>query len=203
MFRALTLISLPLVIAAIVIHAVIIRPRRAAETTAAPCPRRWEIAAYLLLLVGILMLALTGLSGVILHGPASLAGWKLWLHFASAPLFIIMLLLVVIAWGERSRFDTPADATPFSTGSRILFWLVAFCGFAALLTIVLSMAPIFSSDAQHTLYAIHRYAALFTVLAVIAHAYTLLLHRPPARESTHTTPAHTTTTVTHSEPAVR
>ena len=183
-FRVLCIIAL---IAAVLLALAAAARRRTTEA-AAPRPRLWQTFAYLLLLLSILGLALTGLPGVILAGVGSLVGIKLWLHFAAAPVFISMLLVVLIAWGERNRFDAPPDTTPFSRGSRVLFWVMAVCGFVAIAAIVLSMSPFFSSDAQHTLYAVHRYAALFTVAAAIPHAITVLARRRATVRTETTTP---------------
>ena len=184
-FRALCIIAL---LAAILLAFAAVARRRRTDVSPAPLPRLWQTLAYLLLLLSVLALALTGLPGVIFAGVGSLVGIKLWLHFAAAPVFIAMLLVVLIAWGERNRFDAPHDTTPFTRGSRLLFWTMTVCGFTAIAAIVLSMSPFFSSDAQHTLYALHRYAALFTVAAAIPHAVSVVARRRASARTQTTSP---------------
>ena len=62
-----------------------------------------------------------------------------------------------------------------------MFWLFLTSGLAVILTMLLSMLPIFGTDGLHVLLDIHRYAGLMAVVVLTLHFYCVLLQRARLR----------------------
>lgn len=148
---------------------------------------------YGFLMIALAVLAVTGFGSILTKGPGNISGLALWIHVFAAPIFIAGLLLIVLAWGERSRFDAAPSAVSanFRPAARFWFWVVAYSGFGTMASILLSMTPFFASDSQYTLVAIHRYCAIVLVFGAALHAWALLPADEPA-------PAHQSASPTNS-----
>ena len=116
----------------------------------------YAIFAYLLMCLGALVLAFTGI-GVFLTGHAPMTRWGLMLHIAGAPVFAVGLLMVSLTWAGAMGRDT----------ASAFFWLFLLSGFTAMLTGVLPMTPIFGADGQHFLYLTHRWAGITCAAALV------------------------------------
>src|SRR5436305_1734159 len=207
-FRILSIIGLLGTIAIVMSQA-----RKPPAASAAPRPRLrvWEKFLYVLVVLSLAVLAITGLLNAILQGPGSLRGLGLWFHFAAAPMFLLTLFFLILAWAERCRFGparqaegtsiaansagVPTALPPrFSTAARVLFWCVAVFGFLTVGSIIISMMPIFASQTQYSLYQFHRYCALFLTMSVIGHAC-VLWRRRQTRPADASTPARSMTSI--------
>ena len=174
MFRVLAILGLLLGLLAIVVHAVDARRRSAParDSDAAPLTRLQRFSL-LLTALGLLAMAATGFLSAIGQGPGSLGGWLLWMHLSAAPLIVLGLSLMVLTWAERCRFslDGPAPRRSLGWLGRFYFWMTAVLGLATILPMLLSMTPLFASELQTTLYALHRYAALLLTMIGMGLAY--------------------------------
>lgn len=148
---------------------------------------------YLLALLCFLVLAVTSFYPVlILQEP--IHGYWLMLHATFAPVFAICLAVLVVMWAGNCRFnknDWPwltriiervtlaksdgddSDAAP-GLGRKITFWLIAGLALPLILSIILSMFPLFGTYWQGLLLDIHRYVALAFAVVAIVHIYLMI-----------------------------
>ncbi len=149
---------------------------------------------YLLALLCFLVLAVTSFYPVlILKEP--IHGYWLMLHATFAPVFAICLAVLAIMWAGNCRFnkidwpwltriiervtlakmvgDGPSDTAP-GPGRKITFWLIAGLALPLILSIILSMFPLFGTYWQELLLNIHRYTALAFAIIAIVHTYLLI-----------------------------
>ena len=59
-------------------------------------------------------------------------------------------------------------------GQKVTFWLIIFLALPLILSIILSMFPLFGTHWQELLLSMHRYTALVFVLVVIVHIYLVI-----------------------------
>ncbi len=64
---------------------------------------------------------------------------------------------------------------------KVMFWLFVASSLVVILTMLLSMLPIFGTDGLQALLDIHRYAGLLAVVTLGFHFYCLLLQRAKLR----------------------
>jgi cytochrome b subunit of formate dehydrogenase len=126
--------------------------------------------AYRLMLVGVLVLAVTGVATFAL-GRAPMTGWVLMAHVGAAPLFAVGLAWVALTWADRSRFG--AGGQPQGGLAKALVWFILASGLVVILSGVVPMTPLFGTEGQHTLYLTHRYSAIALTAAVVLHLVTL------------------------------
>lgn len=138
------------------------------ETVSLPFPALGKFA-YLLLFLGVIGSALTGV-GSLITGKVPMTHWVLMAHVGSGPLFAIGLALFALTWAGRSRF---CDDACGSCANKMLFWLLLVCGLIVMLTGVVPMTPTFGTPGQHFLYLTHRYSAVVFTILFVLHAVTL------------------------------
>ncbi len=149
---------------------------------------------YLLALLCFLILAITGFYPVlVLREP--IYGYWLILHATFAPVFAICLASLAVMWAGNCCFnkgdwlwlqrvlgresvnkaDVKKSCPEQSRGNELLrkicFWLIMLLALPAILSIVLSMFPLFGTHGQEFLLQLHRYSALLLALSVIVHTY--------------------------------
>jgi membrane protease YdiL (CAAX protease family) len=125
---------------------------------------------YLLALLCFLVLVVTSFFPVlILKEP--IHGYWLILHATFAPVFAICLVGLALMWAENRRFNK--NDWPYL--QKICFWLIIILAVPLILSIVLSMFPLFGTKGQEFLLDTHRYCAL--LLALVAIVYTYLIIR--------------------------
>ncbi len=152
---------------------------------------------YLLALLCFLVLVITGFYPVLVL-EESIHGYWLILHTIFAPVFVICLAILAVMWAENYSFnknDWPLMGKIFggktvndtdikkscqerSRGNillqKICFWLIIFLALPVILSIVLSMLPLFGTEGQELLLQLHRYSALLLALVVIVHTYLVI-----------------------------
>jgi len=142
---------------------------------------RWETLVYLGTIAAVCVLAATAFGTVLRHG--ALEGWWLMAHMAGAGAFVVVLPVLALSWCEANRFGRHRsrgadERTPrFFWFPKLMFWLFVASGLAVIVTMLLSMVPLFGSDGMHRLLEIHRYSGLVAVIALVLHLYTVLLQR--------------------------
>lgn len=145
---------------------------------------------YLLTLLCFLVLVVTSFYPVlILKEP--IHGYWLMLHATFAPVFAACLAILAGLWADNCRFDKnywpwlqrilgrkAVNKTDVKKGEllrKVCFWLIMLLALPVILSIVLSMFPLFGTKGQEFLLDTHRYCAL--LLALVAIVYTYLIIR--------------------------
>jgi hypothetical protein len=170
----------------IVLHFVVCLLRRPATTPSRSRWRVWEKLLYLILTLAVLVLA--GTSWYAMWTDGVLAGWLLMLHMAGAGTFVTALPLVALAWAYRSRFfvdrvrprssaETEPRTPQFLWLARVAFWVILAAGFLNVMTMLISMLPLFGTDDLTELLTFHRYTGLAVVAALLLHIYANVLTR--------------------------
>ncbi len=191
MFRIIAIISLMVAFLFMIVHYLIIRRN---------CPswvsdfqwqsyrdnvrqysfvRRWlYILIYLAAILSMLVLAGTGLVFAVINRP--LSGYMLMVHVTAAPVFMLALAAVAIISANMCRISkTDWQVNACSRGwSKILFWLVISCAPVVILSMILSMVPLFGTAGQVFLYELHRYSALVMTVSSILLFYFVRAGRP-------------------------
>lgn len=148
-----------------------------ARKTAPPATRYnlWEKLVHLGLTFSFLSLAITGFWPALLnHAP--LGGYLLMIHVTLGGVFAGCLAAMTLTWAAANRFAP--DAPRFDLSEKFFFWLIALLGLIAVMTMMLSMIPLFGSDGLNLLNELHRYTALAMVVATIIHLYQTTLLKP-------------------------
>ena len=149
---------------------------------------------YLLALLCFLVLAINGFYPTLVLGE-HISGYLVMVHATFAPIFAICLAVLAIMWARNCRFnrgDWPwfdrfvqrvtlvksageeTSCESSGLGQKITFWLIIFLALPLILSIVLSMFPLFGTHWQELLLDMHRYTALVFALVAIVHTYLLI-----------------------------
>jgi cytochrome b subunit of formate dehydrogenase len=149
---------------------------------------------YLLALLCFMVLAITGFYPTLVLGE-HITGYLLMVHATFAPIFAICLAVLAMMWASRCRFaynDWPwfqrivqrvtlvkssqEEPNHESSGlvQKITFWLIIFLALPLILSIFVSMFPIFGTHWQELLLDIHRYTALVFAIVGIVHIYLVI-----------------------------
>jgi len=123
--------------------------------------------AYILMLLGVIGLAVTGLGSILFT--KGITGWVLMLHVACAPVFAVGLAWVALTWSGHA----PAGVV------GLLFWLILAGGLVVILSGVLPMTPLCGTDGQRTLVSVHLYSAILLTVVVVLHVSRLMAARRP------------------------
>ncbi len=142
---------------------------------------------YVLAVASFVLLTLSGFLPVLLAGN-SVSGALLFIHVIAAPVFAVCIAAVAVLWVRHHRLDkanwqsllrltllqpAPVErhAQTAELGQKLRFWAILLSSASAILSIVLSMYPLFGTYGQTVLLHLHGYSALFLVLAVVAGSY--------------------------------
>ena len=153
-----------------------------------------RILVYLAVLFCFLVLAMTGFYPTLVLGK-HISGYLVMVHATFAPVFAVCLAVLAVMWARRWRFtsgDWPwferivqrltlsnkpgNDTTRKSSGigQKLSFWLIIFLALPLILSIVLSMFPLFGTHWQEILLGMHRYTALVFAMVAILHTYFII-----------------------------
>jgi len=149
---------------------------------------------YLLALLCFVILAVTGFYPTIVLGE-HISGYLVMVHATFSPIFAICLAVLAVMWARNCRFnqsDWPwfgrivqrvtlvkstgeeAPSKSSGLGQKMAFWLIIFLALPLILSIVLSMFPLFGTHWQELLLGTHRYTALVFALVGIVHIYLVI-----------------------------
>jgi len=146
---------------------------------------------YLLALLCFVVLAVTGFYPVLVRGQ-HLSGYLLMIHATFAPVFAACLAVLALMWAHSCRFsenncslwfqriirretvNKDSFAEKSCLGQKICFWLIILLALPVILSIGLSMFPLFGTDGQEFLLNLHRYSTLLLALAAIVHTYLII-----------------------------
>jgi cytochrome b subunit of formate dehydrogenase len=148
---------------------------------------------YLVAMVCFIVLAITGFWPLLVRGE-HISGWLMMIHATFAPIFAICLAIITMTWAGGYRFekdDCPwlwrllrratnlripiADQEGPCKGEvtlkKIVFWAIVALSLPLILSIILSMFPLFGTHMQEFLLALHRWTAVAFAVAVLIHTY--------------------------------
>ncbi len=181
MFGLISIAALSLTLVACVVHALATAgDRREAGGDSRPPEAsrarraldRCNAVAYVVLAASVLVLGWTGLVGAGFAGRA-LTGYPLLVHVGLGGVFGVALAVVAVLRAECCRFRPGASSGEpgFGTGRKLLFWVIAALGLAALLSTMCMMLPVFGTHDQRRLLEVHRYGGLLVLTATLGHVY--------------------------------
>jgi hypothetical protein len=111
--------------------------------------------------LSILVLIITGFYPKLILS-RTISGYWLMFHVTAATIFVCCLALLALMYAEQNLLKKPAVLR------AITFWLILLLALPLILSIVLSMFPLFGTQYQELLAEIHRYSALsISVIAII------------------------------------
>lgn len=138
---------------------------------------------YRLGLISFALLALSGLLPLMVTG-GHLSGWPLMIHLLAAPVFALCLAILALTGGYRLPVSAtewqPAKNNPGSlplppsqTLVKLSAWVILILGLPVILSIGLSMYPLFGTAGQYNLLLLHGFSGLLLTVAVAFHLYFL------------------------------
>ena len=141
-------------------------------------------SVYVLGIASFVILILTGFLPILFTGN-SVTGVALVLHVVAAPVFAVCIAIVGILWADSHRFEPgelrnrsglvtekkrgkSSKKQINSGGQKITFWLALVLSIVVMTSMILSMHALFGTHGQEVLLDLHRYSALFLVIACVA-----------------------------------
>ncbi len=197
MFQKISIIALIITLVAIVLHRIAVPSKKSSSNNPL---KRWSVVrilrilVYLVALLCFIVLAITGFYPTLILGE-HITGYLVMVHATFAPVFAICLAVLAVMWARCCRFtggdwpwferiiqwltlsNNPGDDTTrkgSGIGQKIAFWLVIFLALPLILSIVLSMFPLFGTHWQEILLSMHRYTALVFAMVAILHTYFII-----------------------------
>lgn len=136
---------------------------------------------YLSTLSIFLLMAISAFIPLILFG-GNLSGVFLLIHVSLAPIFSILLAVLIILFAHSQMFIKSDFVLPtFNENTKeifrinksgylkIVFWLIGLFSIPAMISIILSMFPIFGTEGQIYLLDFHRYSTIILFVLVVFH----------------------------------
>jgi cytochrome b subunit of formate dehydrogenase len=197
MYQTISIIAFLITLAGIILHRLISpskKKRQKKSTKKRSIVGILRILVYLLALLCFVVLAVTGFYPTLVLGE-HISGYLVMIHATFAPVFAVCLAVLAVMWASRCRLsysDWPGfqrfvqrvtlvkssgNKTPHKSsglGQKIAFWLIIFLALPLILSIILSMFPIFGTHWQELLLGTHRYTALVFAMVVIVHTYLVI-----------------------------
>jgi hypothetical protein len=104
-------------------------------------------------------IAVTGFYSYFLKG-AAMTGYRLMVHVAAAPVFMVAAVAVALFWAHRNRFTAPSGDTLIVLLRKLSFWTAAALLVPTVVSILLAMYPLAGPDDQQDLFQVHRWCAM-------------------------------------------
>ncbi|VAX29608.1 hypothetical protein MNBD_IGNAVI01-1747 [hydrothermal vent metagenome] len=139
-----------------------------------------RVFIYLFTLLELFIMMFTGFVPLLFTG-SDLTGILLLIHVTVAPLIAITFALLVVLFAQSNSFDENDIAVKVNENGnnktvlkitaylKINFWLISLLSLPAMVSIILSMFPLFGTEGQVNLLEIHRYSVLIISILVIFH----------------------------------
>lgn len=140
----------------------------------------FQSIVYLLTILGFIIMLISGFISLLFTGGA-LTGILLMIHVSVAPLISITFAILVVLFAHSNRFnDNDIIISNEDDGKKeikykdsaylkINFWLISVFSLPAMVSIILTMFPLFGTEGQINLLEIHRYSVLIISILVIFH----------------------------------
>ncbi|MBK8946234.1 MAG: hypothetical protein IPM32_13335 [Ignavibacteriae bacterium] len=109
----------------------------------------------------------------------NLTGIFLLIHATAAPFFALSLALVIILYSHQNKFEGKDLQNKIELSNlksvklnkigyqKLIFWLFTFFSLPTIISIIISMFPIFGTEGQNILLEIHRYSALVLFILLV------------------------------------
>ncbi len=146
---------------------------------------------YLVAVVCFIVLAFTGFYPVLVQGE-HISGYLMMIHATFAPVFALCLAVLAITWAGSNRFaagdcpklqrllrqctslavpepEGPCKCT--ATAQKWAFWAIVVLALPLILSVVLSMLPLFGTHWQEFAMACHSWTAVAFAVTVLIHTY--------------------------------
>jgi cytochrome b subunit of formate dehydrogenase len=112
-------------------------------------------------------------------------------HVTLAPIFAVCLTILTLFWAHHHRFNrndwqrlvqwirkeetapSAQQANP-DLWQKICFWLIVTFSVPVIVSIILSMYPLFGTAGQEFLLGLHGYTALFMLITAVLHTYLII-----------------------------
>ena len=166
MYQVLSIVAIVLAAWLALMEFTFFRSRRRAAGRDEAAIRGVEWLIYLLFLLALAAMALSGI--LMLAIGQRMERWMLILHMSFAPLFALCIMALALLWAETNASDRAA------AGARIAFWLVLLSGFVTIVTALLGMMTWFGSTGQEVLLNLHRTSSMVLLIAATYQAARLL-----------------------------
>lgn len=197
MYQTISIIAFLITLAGIILHRIASpskKKRQKKSTKKRSIIGILRKLVYLLALLCFVVLAVTGFYPTLVLGE-HISGYLVMIHATFAPIFAVCLAVLAVMWASRCRLsysDWPGfqrfvqrvtlvkgtgNKIPHKStglGQKITFWLIIFLALPLILSIILSMFPLFGTHWQELLLGTHRYTALVFALVVIVHTYLVI-----------------------------
>jgi hypothetical protein len=136
-----------------------------------------------------LLLAATGFLPALLYGSHP-SGILLVIHVTLAPLFAVSLTALALLWAHRLRFEAADRHIVERTSGgevrslealvrfsmKIGFWTLLGLSLPLMLTIILSLFPLYGTEGETLLIRLHAYSALLFMLTALGEIYILIAY---------------------------
>ena len=96
-----------------------------------------------------------------------LSGYLLMLHSSAGGAFAGCMALIALTCGYQHCLVTKTGLSP---ARKVVFWLAILLAIPVILSIILSMFPLFGTHGQEMLLLIHRYCAILFALVGVLYA---------------------------------
>lgn len=198
MFQKISIVAFIITLVFIILHRIVVSSNKRlpsnSTTDKLSIIGKLRILVYLAVLFCFIVLAITGFYPTIILGQ-HITGYLVMVHATFAPIFAVCLAVLAVMWARRWRFiggdwpcferivrwatlmNNPGGDAPHKSselGRKISFWLIIFLALPLILSIVLSMFPLFGNHWQEILLSMHRYTALLFSMVVIMHTYFII-----------------------------
>ena len=198
MFQKISIIAFLVTLACIVLHRIVVPSNKRLPGNSTndrlSIIGMLRILVYLAVLFCFVVLAITGFYPTLILGK-HITGYLVMVHATFAPVFAVCLAVLAVMWARRWRFtggdwpwferivrwatlaNNPGDNTFHKNsglGQKLSFWLIIFLTLPLILSIVLSMLPLFGTHWQELLLSMHRYTALVFAMIAIMHTYFII-----------------------------
>jgi len=195
MFRNITIFALFVTIVIIAVH-YIITAKAKAQHEKKPRPTGFGAfidflrkLAYVFAVVSVLILIITGFVPTIIMGK-TIYGYWLMLHATFGGVFAVCIAGLAVLSSHnnvlntqdfpslcglfKSQHDAQSQKSCIRSGkglAKLCYWILLAVSVVLILSIILSMFPLFGTDGQELLIAIHRYCGLTFATFAIIHTY--------------------------------
>ncbi len=143
--------------------------------------QNWKKTVYFLTLICLVVLALTGFIPYLILG-APLGGFALMLHVALAPLFILLITIIVLGWANSHTFSgqnwnfvksglfkkTKSENAADEFYEKFFFWFILLFSILTA-SMVFSMYHIFGTFGQESLLNLHRFSSVVLFIFFVLH----------------------------------
>lgn len=153
-----------------------------------------RVLVYAVALLCVVVQTITGFYPVLILGE-HISGYPVMIHATFAPVLAVCLAVLAVLWAGRCRFTrgdwpwferlvqrvTASDSSDGQTGckcsvlaQKVTFWLIVFLALPLILSIILSMFPLFGTHGQKFLLGLHRNTAMVFVPVAVVHTFLLV-----------------------------